>query len=320
MANISITTACNRDCAYCFAGMSAGADRRPVEHMVVQRFEEALDFLQRSGIPEARLLGGEPTLHPQFGRIVDLVVSRGLNLVLFTGGLIPEPALEKLESLPVPAASLLLNAVAPSPGRPLEPARLDEVCRRLGPASCSASRLTRLEFSSNRSSTSSSGTACSGPSGLAWRSPRPAHPTRTFARGTTGRLAAEWPTSRSSPASAGSVWALTAGGCPACSRMARSSGCNPLPAASARGAVRCSISFPTAGSSRATLSPGSVRWTSTPASMPGVRGRTFTIGGTRWDRAFSPLIAMSAHGGPGESAEEAVSRRRSCDGGMAGLR
>ena len=132
MANISITSACNRDCPYCFAGTRAGGSRRPVEHMPLHRIEAALDFLERSGVPEARLLGGEPTLHPDFGRIVDMIVSRGMSVVLFSGGLMPEPALEKLESLPAPAASLLLNAAAPLPGRPLEPVRLHDVCRRLG--------------------------------------------------------------------------------------------------------------------------------------------------------------------------------------------
>jgi hypothetical protein len=132
MANISITTACNRDCAFCFAGVKENGPGQPGEHMPLPVFAAALDFLERSGIPEVRLLGGEPTLHPDFGRIVDMVVSRGLSLVLFSGGLIPESALVKLESLPVFATSLLLNAAAPLPGRPLEPFRLEEVCRRLG--------------------------------------------------------------------------------------------------------------------------------------------------------------------------------------------
>lgn len=132
MANISITSACNRDCAYCFAGTRAGAAGRAAGHMPVHRFEAALDFLERSGITEVRLLGGEPTLHPDFGAIVDMVVSRGLSLVLFSGGLIPESALKTIESLPAASASLLLNVAAPLPGQPLEPARIEEVCRRLG--------------------------------------------------------------------------------------------------------------------------------------------------------------------------------------------
>ena len=133
MANISITTACNRDCAYCFARGAEVRVVRPEAHMPLAVFEAALDFLERSGIPEVRVLGGEPTVHPGFERIVDMVVSRGLSLVLFSGGLMPEPALRKLESLPESAASVLLNTPVPLPGRPFEPARIDDVCRRLGP-------------------------------------------------------------------------------------------------------------------------------------------------------------------------------------------
>ena len=74
MANISITSVCNRHCEFCFAGPTRnGID--PVAHMPLHRFEEALDFLGRSGISEARLLGGEPTLHPDFDRVVDMVAA-----------------------------------------------------------------------------------------------------------------------------------------------------------------------------------------------------------------------------------------------------
>lgn len=133
MANISITSACNRDCTFCFATKVAGGVAPASPHIPLSRFEAALDFLMRSGIPEARLLGGEPTLHPDFDRMVDMVAARGLGLMVFSGGLVPESALKKIESMPVSAVSLLLNAAPPPPGRPLEPARLEEVCRRLGP-------------------------------------------------------------------------------------------------------------------------------------------------------------------------------------------
>jgi hypothetical protein len=106
MANISLTTACNRDCAYCFAG----AQRRSgVSHMSLETFEKALDFLQRSGIDEARLLGGEPTLHPEFPRFAEMALERGLRVRVFSNGLMPEPALRWLESHDV---AVLMNATA----------------------------------------------------------------------------------------------------------------------------------------------------------------------------------------------------------------
>jgi hypothetical protein len=107
LANISLTTACNRDCAYCFAGV----DRRSgAGHMSVETFEKALDFLQRSGIPEARLLGGEPTLHPEFPRLAEMAFERGLRVRVFSNGLMPEPALRWLETHPPDRVAVLMNA------------------------------------------------------------------------------------------------------------------------------------------------------------------------------------------------------------------
>ncbi len=133
MANISITSACNRDCGFCFAGEAGRRASPDAAHMPLARFEAALDFLVRSGVPEARLLGGEPTLHPDFGRVIHLALSRGLGLVVFSGGLIPESALRALEATPAASVAVLLNVVPPPPGQTLHPVRQDDVCRRLGP-------------------------------------------------------------------------------------------------------------------------------------------------------------------------------------------
>jgi radical SAM protein with 4Fe4S-binding SPASM domain len=110
VANIALTTACNRDCAYCFA---AAERRSGAGHMSVATFQKALDFLQRSGIGEARLLGGEPTLHPEFPRLVAMALERGLRVQVFSNGVMPEPALRCLESLPSERVTVAINI---SPG------------------------------------------------------------------------------------------------------------------------------------------------------------------------------------------------------------
>jgi MoaA/NifB/PqqE/SkfB family radical SAM enzyme len=112
VANIALTTACNRDCAYCFAG---AARRSGAGHMSVQTFQKALDFLVRSGIDEARLLGGEPTLHPEFPSLVELAIERGLRVRVFSNGLMPEPALRCLESHPPDRVAVLINIMAEDP-------------------------------------------------------------------------------------------------------------------------------------------------------------------------------------------------------------
>jgi hypothetical protein len=81
-------------------------------HMRIETFERALDFLERSGIDEARLLGGEPTLHPEFPRLAGMAAERGLRVRLFSNGLMPEAALRWLEGQPPDRVAVLVN-VAP---------------------------------------------------------------------------------------------------------------------------------------------------------------------------------------------------------------
>ena len=131
MANLALTSTCNRSCGFCFAADSM-ASRNGEAHMSLATVEAAFDFLDRSSVPEARLLGGEPTLHPQFNAIVDRALVRGLQVLVFTGGFIPELALRRLEAVPADRLAVLLNVIPPDAERSSATARQDEVLRRLG--------------------------------------------------------------------------------------------------------------------------------------------------------------------------------------------
>jgi radical SAM protein with 4Fe4S-binding SPASM domain len=72
-------------------------------------FEAQLAFLDRSGIVEARLLGGEPTLHPDFIQIVEMALARGKRIVVFTNGLMPPKTLDYLASIPAEMCNVLVN-------------------------------------------------------------------------------------------------------------------------------------------------------------------------------------------------------------------
>ena len=64
---VEILYGCNLSCAYCYVGRE-----RNHEKPVVPPFETAstiLGVLSENGVEEVVLLGGEPTLHPQFERI-----------------------------------------------------------------------------------------------------------------------------------------------------------------------------------------------------------------------------------------------------------
>jgi MoaA/NifB/PqqE/SkfB family radical SAM enzyme len=111
MANLIIADVCNMACPYCFAGqyMSSVKTNSKSSFISLETFEKRLDFLDRSNINSVRLLGGEPTLHPQFVELVRRARLRHKIIVIFSNGVIPEPVLQCLESLPVDACRMMVN-------------------------------------------------------------------------------------------------------------------------------------------------------------------------------------------------------------------
>jgi cyclic pyranopterin phosphate synthase len=99
VANILLTDSCNRKCAYCFGAgkVSRSAEgpnaARTGKFMSRDDFRYVLDFLDRSKAEFVSLLGGEPTLHPEFHAIFADAVGTGKYIKLFTNGLMaPETA------------------------------------------------------------------------------------------------------------------------------------------------------------------------------------------------------------------------------------
>lgn len=85
MPNILLNNYCNLDCDYCFANEVRGED---AQKLSMDDYRRILDLLEKSGIPEVRLIGGEPTLHPKFPEFV-LEASRRDSIRkvhLFTNG------------------------------------------------------------------------------------------------------------------------------------------------------------------------------------------------------------------------------------------
>ncbi len=132
MTNLSITSVCNRGCKYCFAMETLDELAREELHMSMEVFERALDYVERSGMEEVRLLGGEPTVHPRFCEMVDRVLERGLNLLVFSGGIIPKRVLEHLEQVPEERLTILMNVAVAGEDRQSEVDRQPETLRCLG--------------------------------------------------------------------------------------------------------------------------------------------------------------------------------------------
>ena len=67
MPNIAITNYCNLKCPYCFADDMIQEEK---EFITMDNFLTFLSFVSRSGPQRIGIIGGEPTLHPQFGNIL----------------------------------------------------------------------------------------------------------------------------------------------------------------------------------------------------------------------------------------------------------
>lgn len=109
MANIAITSRCNLNCPYCFTQEVYRNESNEFGHMTLPIFIKALEFVTKSDIKQIRLLGGEPTLHPQFNDILDLALQTGRPVRVFSNGLMPQSALEYLSRLPEDRITLVLN-------------------------------------------------------------------------------------------------------------------------------------------------------------------------------------------------------------------
>ena len=84
--SIELTNICNLHCSYCLRDEDALYNTRasflPLE-LLQKIFSEGRRVM---GITNVGFTGGEPTLHPQFDRVLDLVVQNGLQFSFVTNG------------------------------------------------------------------------------------------------------------------------------------------------------------------------------------------------------------------------------------------
>jgi MoaA/NifB/PqqE/SkfB family radical SAM enzyme len=88
MANVLLTTKCNLHCTYCFAQEKMRDSRN--QTMSLEDVAKVIEFLKRSGHPVFRAMGGEPTLHPQFPRILQMALEAGMRVDVLSNATWPE--------------------------------------------------------------------------------------------------------------------------------------------------------------------------------------------------------------------------------------
>ena len=87
MANIAITTNCNLRCKYCFADEFVGNKRG--DEMSFENYITAKNFILKSGKTEFGIIGGEPSIHNQYKKILRDCIddTRITHVTIFTNGI-----------------------------------------------------------------------------------------------------------------------------------------------------------------------------------------------------------------------------------------
>lgn len=111
MPNIAVLNYCNLKCPYCFADDMIQQDKKI---MTVENFREVLDYLSRSQSHERiGVIGGEPTLHPDFIKIINEVnqycLKEDCDAIIFSNGI----ELEKYLTMLGARTTVLLNCNGP---------------------------------------------------------------------------------------------------------------------------------------------------------------------------------------------------------------
>lgn len=91
--NLLLTENCPGRCPYCFnAAIREQRTGGQATVMTIEGFKIALEFLRQSQIDQVRLMGGEPLLHPDLEKLINLIymTNEWKNLLIFTSGLFPK--------------------------------------------------------------------------------------------------------------------------------------------------------------------------------------------------------------------------------------
>ena len=109
MANIFLTRKCNLKCPYCFADEFVNKKN---EEVTLENFEKILNFIKKDGTSRIGLIGGEPTLHPKFNKILDILNNDDniKEIIIYTNGIKIDKFLNKLNK---DKYSILINCNSP---------------------------------------------------------------------------------------------------------------------------------------------------------------------------------------------------------------
>lgn len=110
--NLMLTNICNQRCPYCFA-FDELRSKSSILHkdwwISKRNVEFVFNFLAKSGVNILGLIGGEPTLHPNFIEICNNAILKGLHLKIFTNGIFDIEIADYLRTLNDKQINILVN-------------------------------------------------------------------------------------------------------------------------------------------------------------------------------------------------------------------
>jgi radical SAM protein with 4Fe4S-binding SPASM domain len=92
MPNILLTNYCNKKCIYCFAKNKLNSHIK--KNISLKNYLKILEYFYKSNIRQIKLMGGEPTLHPDLKNILKINKDRKLESIILTNGLFSEKILK----------------------------------------------------------------------------------------------------------------------------------------------------------------------------------------------------------------------------------
>ncbi len=116
MYYIYLTSGCNLACRHCWLTPAYQANGGTGGHLDYRLFKLAVEEGLPLGLSGVKLTGGEPLLHPDFTRIVDLVYENELNMTMETNGVLMNDSLARFlkEKSPLPFISVSLDGASAS--------------------------------------------------------------------------------------------------------------------------------------------------------------------------------------------------------------
>lgn len=134
MANLIITSLCNRSCKFCFAKSRLDQIKQQKKniHMPFGEIIEVFDHLHNSETRVVGILGGEPTLHPQFRQIIEEAQQRGFHIKLFSNGIMGSKLADFLCGLEAGSISIICNISDFEVDSPSKQAKRDHALKKLG--------------------------------------------------------------------------------------------------------------------------------------------------------------------------------------------